>query len=486
MIQRKGALGVALMVLAVICPWGMSTALGNDRVKQAGRQLAEALDSDPNISPQVKAALKQYIAAVDEAPGALEPTEDMKLQFAGRLDAWFNEKEQEANGGNVIARYDKKGFGLRTTDDQFSLNVNGRVHVNFLNLNHDSDDESRSDGFRLRRARLAVSGNLQEHVGFKLDGDFAGSAAKLKDGYIDLKHFGSAATFRAGQFKEPFGYEELRSSRYDDFVEQSLATDNLAPSRDVGAMVKGKLADGVINYAIGIFNGNGSNKTDENSDSDVAGRLQFKPFKNGDNECIEGLQLGVNLTHGRQKATDSAKEFETAAGTSFLTLGDMSGGFRVRYGADAQWFWGPASIQTEWIKSEWKDVKFGADTNESSLTINSYYFGGTYLLTGEKKVEGRLHPEHNFDPASDGWGAWELVARYGGLRAQGDVFKTAEAVSGGTDEAHAITAGFNWYLNPFTIVRVNYVNTQFNDAILIRSGMSKTESAVIGRLQVEF
>ncbi len=493
----KRNLGLILAVLGIVCLGATHPVLGGDEVKQAGRELAEALDSDPNISPAVKAALKRYITAVDQTPRAVQPTEDMKLQFAGRLDAWFNEKEQEAGGGNVIARYNEDGFGLRTTDEQFSLNLSGRVHTGYQALNHDSDDEGRSDTFWVRSARLAATGIIQEFVGFKIEGDFAGhvdgqraTSTVLQDGWVELRHLGKPATLRVGQFKEPFGWEQLRSANRNEFAERSLVSYNLTPGRDVGAMVYGSFCDDSINYALGMFNGTGKNQTDNNSDSDVAGRVWFRPFVNCVEECFacfEGLQIGLNATHGRQKLRNSSDmAFRTAAGTEFLRLENINGGSHVRYGADVQWYCGPFGFMAEWIKSEYKDMRIGNLDNERSITVNGHYVAATYLLTGEEKTEGRVRPEHNFDPANSGWGAWEAVARYGGMEFQGDILRTGEAVSGGTEEANAITLGFNLYFNPMTVLRVNYVNTQFDKAIQIQTGEATQEQAVIGRLNVEF
>ncbi|HXU44061.1 MAG TPA: porin, partial [Thermoanaerobaculia bacterium] len=74
-----------------------------------------------------------------------------------------------------------------------------------------------NDRFYLRRARLNASGKFLEEFDFRVELDLAGSLAntsalraQLTDAYVTWNHTPAAAV-RVGQFKTPFGFEQLYS-----------------------------------------------------------------------------------------------------------------------------------------------------------------------------------------------------------------------------------------------------------------------------------
>ncbi len=91
---------------------------------------------------------------------------------------------------------------------------------------------------------------------------------------------------KAGQFKAPFGRQELTSSGNQQFVDRSIASVLFAPARQIGLQIGGQFGFGtavpdMITYAGGIFNGNGINRTlGENDKYEYTGRVMFSPFGN--------------------------------------------------------------------------------------------------------------------------------------------------------------------------------------------------------------
>ncbi|HET9226199.1 MAG TPA: porin, partial [Thermoanaerobaculia bacterium] len=74
-----------------------------------------------------------------------------------------------------------------------------------------------NDRFYLRRARINATGKFLEEFDFRLEGEFAGTLsdtsslrAQLTDGFINWNRY-EEANIRVGQFKTPFGYEQLVS-----------------------------------------------------------------------------------------------------------------------------------------------------------------------------------------------------------------------------------------------------------------------------------
>lgn len=71
---------------------------------------------------------------------------------------------------------------------------------------------SKSDRFLLRRARMNAQGRFLEGFEFRIELDLGGGGSSLRaqmtDGYVSWsKH--RIVNIRAGQFKTPFGFEQL-------------------------------------------------------------------------------------------------------------------------------------------------------------------------------------------------------------------------------------------------------------------------------------
>jgi phosphate-selective porin OprO and OprP len=81
----------------------------------------------------------------------------------------------------------------------------------------------------------------------------------IRDAYLAWRYFAPWVTFQVGNFYEPFSLERTNSFLYVDFIERSLPSDLLAPSRHIGfAAATGGPAPGFIgdpNWSLkgGIF-----------------------------------------------------------------------------------------------------------------------------------------------------------------------------------------------------------------------------------------
>lgn len=124
-----------------------------------------------------------------------------------------------------------------------------------------------SAGFLLRRARLGVEGNITPWARFRIQADFrtwvtptAGSspAVQATDLYIQLYHRALTATI--GQYKVPFLYENMISSSAFELSDRTLAADDIAPFRDIGATVA--WTQGRVSLTGAVMNGEGANTAD--------------------------------------------------------------------------------------------------------------------------------------------------------------------------------------------------------------------------------
>lgn len=165
------------------------------------------------------------------------------------------------------------------------------------------------NSMELRRARLDLRGNITDKIAYRMQADFVRSPVLL-DAYVDFTHL-SFAKLRVGQFKVPFSQENLISSKDLITIERSLVVNTFAPGRDtgnngrdIGFMVEGNIARGdgkpLFDYSVGLFNGAGINRRDDNHRKDAAVRLVT--------HLARGIRLGGAYYNGQNGPTQTDKE----------------------------------------------------------------------------------------------------------------------------------------------------------------------------------
>ncbi len=180
--------------------------------------------------------------------------------------------------------------------------------------------------FRIRRAKTQLDGWFwRPEVAYELQIGWAGSdstgGSSVFSGLEDAVLTWDASkkgTFKVkiGQYKVPFGRQELTSSERQQFIERSILSGEFTRSRDVGVGVEGVVARGKLEYKAGIFNGDGRNKaTNDNAKYQYDARLSFQPwgdvkYSEADFESKDKLLLAVtgeleqNNFHGATNAND--------------------------------------------------------------------------------------------------------------------------------------------------------------------------------------
>ncbi len=150
--------------------------------------------------------------------------------------------------------------------DNKEFDINGRAQVlGFAQkVNDPFKDDARLYLF-LKQARLRLSGQYEDYK-FNMEMGFAGEdsgvaapnpgvALNLLDIYFDTPFFFESTRLRVGQFKVPYGRENLTNDGLLSFSERSIQNLALRMGRDVGAAIHtypGKMA-----LALGVFTGGG-------------------------------------------------------------------------------------------------------------------------------------------------------------------------------------------------------------------------------------
>ena len=433
--------------------------------------------------PAEEQSLSERIVEILKERGILKEEEYEELKQMVE-----KEKEEKATTPKVTF---KRGFAMETPDENFKLRLSGRLHTDFKAYESSHPGDS---SFYIRRARLCVSGTLYKYFDFKVESEFGkGTSGRLNDGYLNVRYF-PQCQLKMGQYKQPFSLEELTSDNWIDFVERSLAN-KLVPSRDAGVMLHGDLFKGMINYGVALCNGYRTNQSQDTDDhKDVVARVVFSPFIKWDNPYLRGLHIGGSFTYGEQESDSdewwNKGEFKTAAGTRYLEFDDdvVHDGDRSRYGTELSWFLGPFSLKGEWMGLRLDDLYLG--NQKEDFNADAGYISLSYFITGEqqpfkKGITGRVIPKNNFEPEKKTWGAWQVVARYGFLDGEKDIFRRGFANPRKyTDRAEAYTLGVNWYFNDMVRMMFNYVRTEFDDDIFYRDEYIDNEDVFLGRFQL--
>jgi phosphate-selective porin OprO and OprP len=84
-----------------------------------------------------------------------------------------------------------------------------------------------------------------------------------------------------GQYKVPFGRQQLISSGNQQFVDRSLVSDEFLRGRDIGVSVQGAVWSNKLEYRVGMFNGNGLTRPSNDNDRfQYNARLMWQPNGN--------------------------------------------------------------------------------------------------------------------------------------------------------------------------------------------------------------
>lgn len=349
------------------------------------------------------------------------------------------------------------------------------------------DDED----FLWRRIRPSLEGRWGDVVTLRVVPELVGGDVRLTDAYLDVA-LHPRATLRAGRFKTPLGMERLQSSSALAFNERGL-TSELAPSRDIGLQVHGKLADGRLDYALAVLNGaaDGREGHSANPDDayDIAARIVVQPWK-ASGGALSGLALGLAVNHGDRQGTDATylPRYRTPGQDTFFRYRTtvMPDGRQVRWSPQVIWHGGPFGVTGEYVASKQtlRDTVAGA---RMAMDHCAWQLAGRWVLSGEDASQrGVSEPAHPFSPGTGQWGALEAVARVGGLDIDDDAFPVFARADDAASSARSWGMGLNWYLNRYLKLAANYTHARFGHAEGNATGRREDERVFFTRVQLVF
>ncbi len=388
-----------------------------------------------------------------------------------------------------------KGFRIQSEDKAYQLRFGGQLQVDALGFAGD-DADSYKDEVRIRRSRIDLRGTVARYYDLRVQLEFAASTLSLTDATLETTWL-DELRLRVGKTKGPVGWDRLQSGTATTFLERSQ-TATLTPNRDVGLQLVGKLGGGLLDYQVGIWNGAADGATnDVNVDDgfDFAGRLTFQPFIKADLPALKELLIGFYGSYGEVEGSATSTQltnyrsagrgqwFRWATNTD-PALTAFADGARVRYGGHLNWQYGPVSVFGEYVASS-QEVSLG-DVSET-ITNSAYVAQATWLLTGDDASWTGAKPKADFDPvAGGGPGGVELAVRWTALDIDDAAFDEGFAsANNAATGMQSLTVGFNWYLNAWVKLQLDYERTTF-DGGAPEGEDRPTENLVGGRAQILF
>ncbi len=461
-----------------------------------------AQDATPNDAASQRALIERLEAlerrlgvtgdpGADSASGDAADLDRRLRVIERRLELQAEENAAKAAKDPVVSLAANRGLSIKSPDG-LELKVRGLVQADGRFFVGD-ERTPQNDTFLFRRIRPTLEGTWGSLVAFRLTPEFAGDSTTVVDAYVDLK-FDPRATVRVGKVKGPVGLERLQSGGAIALVERGFPTE-LAPNRDLGVQLQGDLFGNRLNYVVGVYNGapDGRDAATTNPDNEFeyAGRVFWEPFKNSAN-AWSGLGVGVAASVGETfgAGNNVLPRYRTPGQAQFFGYGAnvVGDGLRRRLSPQGYYYGGRFGVLGEYITSE-QEVRVASGVGagrRKHLEHEAWQLTGSVVLTGEDaSYRGVAKPNRPFTVGGEGWGAFEVVGRYGELSLDDATFPFFANPATSARASRAWTLGLNWYLNSNLKLVANYTEASF-DGGAPAGADREDEKSIFTRAQFSF
>ncbi len=419
-----------------------------------GAQSADSREAALAFAFFAPAALVQEVSPRSDGPSAAAANADRDQQQSG--------KKQE------------KGPLVFEWKDHPSLRAGKMLRIDFVakfQADQRTSDapiaKADTSSFDIAKRRVGIEGEVAKHVAFEVARELT-TDDPWKDVYANYKQF-DGVQVQGGKFKIPFSLEEDTSSTNIDFLYRSRVATQLAPGRDRGVMVHGRVFKRALQYEFGVFEHDGSNAQTKAGDRTFgdrtfAARMSSEPFRKS-GSLLEDFHVGGAFTTSNVPEGYPGLRGRTALDDSFFSSKIWVNGQRRRVGFEFRWRPGPFSVKSEYIRAA--DQRLGestADVNLSDLVADGWYVSGTWLLTGESRSKD-VQPLRPL--LQGGVGAVEAAVRIEQLKfgsaGVGDPSQSPRADNIASNSDRVLTVGVNWYLNRWFKVQANAIRETIAD-----------------------
>ena len=368
-----------------------------------------------------------------------------------------------------------------------TLTISGQVQGDMVYFGQDAISRDAvgdlQDGAQFRRLRIMARGKATEQLEYALGVDFAlANQPSYIDNYIEAHDLPWLQNVRFGHFFEPFSLERITQNRNNTFMERSLV-DTFAPARNMGVMAFGTVNDEFNTWQIGTFRTNSDNVGNDSFDSGQALTMRgtWLPWWDEASDGAYYLHLGSAYSYRATQQNQvrfrntpeirkqqpanvfgpvgppSPSNYQQGApgpfAPIFVDTGNIPASQFQLFDPEFALILGPLSLQSEYAFAIVDQI------NGPNLFFNAYMAQLSYFLTGEHR------PYDRKQGIQTGLGAWEIAARFS------NIVLNDHNIRG--NNLTDFTVGLNWYLNPYTRWKFNYIRAFLEDE---RRGNSLTDA----------
>jgi phosphate-selective porin OprO and OprP len=453
---------ISVLLVTALRPAAMKAASESDRLERLEHAVEQLQKRNAELEAEVR-SLKQPTASVPDGKFKTKIIQDGKT---------YVEKSEP--------QVEKLPLYVQQRGVELKLVLGGFVQVNFED-GAVSAFEGRfgqtaiDDRFRLRRARINLTGDFAEQFDFKMEGDFGQSdgtsgnrtAFSATDIWANW-HQIPEAQVKIGQYKAPFGLEQLTPDTTLYTIERTLPTGAITPDRQIGAELWGKPFTSIwpeqkdlLTYYAGIFNGNGRNITvNDNNNFMFVGRLELQPFTAKVFGQPSFLKLGGDVLNSRDEAGVNISQSSNLLVNNDGSLSSFvlpSPDERTAWSVDAWLELGPFDLIGEYLQEhvEGRTVN-GVAPTFANFTTDGFYVTGAYYLI-PKKLQAVVQ--------------WQYL----------------NPGQKGNDGLYSILGGLNYYIRGDNLkLMVNYIHTWSDFRAANPEFGDDQFDEVIGRMQLMF
>lgn len=324
----------------------------------------------------------------------------------------------------------------------------------------------RLDTVEMGRRRIGVDGRFLGIFGFQVEGDVSDDAQPWRDVFVEMRKW-RALRVRAGRFKIPFGQERLTSISDLEFASRSVPTDALAPGRDTGIELNGRVFSRILNYRIGAFRdaGDASRADDGPRGRTAAARVEGALLSWTGSRPLQRIQLGVNVA--ASDLPEGLNGLRARTHTAYEAFAPVYvAGRRTRVGADAAYEQGPFVLRAEYLQSRDERERQGLlDEDLPDIVARGWHVSATTFVLGRLKSNGTA-PRNPL--GGGGIGAIQLAGRlesltFGSGAGSDAALRNPRAANVMPNDFRAVTAGVNWYPVRFVKIQFNVIREHLQD-----------------------
>jgi len=383
---------VSIQLITTVQPLAAQTASESERLQKLERAVELLQKQNAELKAEVNSLKSKETASVPDGKFKTKVTYDGKT---------YVEK--------AVVEEKKVPVYVQQAGSEIKLVLGGFIQTNFEDGNVSAFEgrfgqTALKDRFRLRRARIGMTGDFAQNFDFKIEGDFEQNDGTSPSSRVDFSgtdiwlnwHQFPEAQIKLGQYKAPFGLEQLTPDTTLLIIERSNTTGAITPDRQIGVELWGKPFTNIwpeqkdlLTYYGGIFNGNGRNiNNNDNNNFMYVGRLELMPFKGKIFGQESFLKLGGDVLNSRDDAgtniSQSGNLLVNSDGSlsSFVLPGADE---RTAWGVDAWFELGPFDLIGEYLEEyvNGRTVN-GVPPGFANFTTDGFQITSGYFLIPKK------------------------------------------------------------------------------------------------------